>query len=277
MKKRKIRFGPLLLCGALFMVMLWLGTTYASWTDRLSVTENLTTGSMDIVFSDSDSRACRAVMVFADDTEIAELDGVTAEVSKSGKRAELTAAFPFPMSDLLVEDQEDWYIRIEFPLTKGDLGTIDHVEAYEADLSQEAQETVTMVASSVSLETEGMEQGIKLSSREAGKFGKSLTFHVWSGLEDDGGLTGVVYLQPDQESWDTILQFPEELKFSEGELPEELAEELQDEISEDDTDDESGGRSASFDASVTVNYKCTIPFFIEQGHGETITLEEAEE
>lgn len=286
MRKRRIRFRPLLLSGMVFTVLLCLGTTYAGWTENLSITEKLTTGLMNIVFSDSDDRVCQAEIVSADGKESAELSGVTAEVSKSGKKADITVAIPVPLSDLLTAGQEDTYIRIEFPLKKGDMATIDQAEAYEADLEQEPQETVTMITSSIYLKTEGMERGVKLSSKQAGKFGKALTFDVWRGLEDDGGLTGVIYLKLDQKGRNTVSRFPEELKFDQGDLPEELAEEIPDEILEDDggedgagggenTGDNSGGGVVSFDASVTVNYKCTVPFFIEQGHDEMIALDEA--
>lgn len=246
----------------LFIGLAGTGATYARWSDGLTLTSNVTTGLLHVVYSEN--TPCSAYIVDTDGAELEEIRDVNAVVTDGGKSANIM--FSLPLASKSLSGETDRLIKLVCPLQPGDESTVNMVELTEVDLRQEPSEELSLEPSKVLLVT-GSEEGHELSEDTVPGFFLPLDFEVFRGMEKKNGtLYAAIYLRMMDTSRTQTGEFPEELVFDEDEAPEDIMAVMEMEDEESD--------SYSLDAQIVVAYHCTVPLYIEQGYKEIVPLED---
>ena len=251
-KKRKVCVRRTVLLLVMFAGLVAIGVTYAAWTERLNLTGSVTTGRMNIVYSEKES--CSVSILDMDGMVAEEAHGIDARVQDDGKTVEITVSDALAAEKIL-EDSE-YLIRLVCPLEAGEDNTVNRVRLSEVDFEQEAAEEAVFEPEHIVFLAEADGEEYELPGDAFNGFGQPLTFDVFREIrEQDEIWFGVIYLRLRDESRADIDGFSTDMFFEEWELPTEALDVLEDE-------EEYG----LIHGQIAVTYRCTLPVYIEQEH-----------
>ena len=248
--KRKGIYRRFILFAVIFIGLESTGMTYARWSDALQTKLSLSTGSMETAFSEKTS--CYMSLVDEDGNTIFERRELDAVLKNQGKEISVTADLPIFSEEFLA--RQDSLVKLEFPIQAGVDGTIETVEALRVDFSQETQEETFAQVDRISLVRENSGEVYPISRDEVAPFDKGLGFYVFretAGM--DGDVTAIIYLKLQEESRSRLAELPSRLFLDRSE-----------EVSD------------FFQGSLMVSYDFSLPIYVEQGHENSIFLEEVE-
>jgi hypothetical protein len=241
--RRKILYAAFFFMAASLCTM---GVSYAAWSDKLGVRQNVATGTMTMRFeSENDFLA-----------GITDRDGewqatlgeeeVVCEIDDDGRGAALTIA-----GELLTEELEESgnMLALRCRLIPQEDSTVLSARTFLPDFEKKSKETVRASLWQAALVLNGQEFTLP---KGLGKADAALSFEVYRKIEQDGdGIEATLYLKPIQKS-------RKELTLRADQLPQEMTEffalqGLQ-------------NKAASFEAELVEQYTLELSFYAEQPH-----------
>ncbi len=248
MKKKKGIYRRFFIFAIILASLKGTGMTYAKWSEGLQANLSLTTGIMDVRYARE--MPCYMSLVDEKGKELLGRQEVSAAILNEGKEMNMTAMLPIYTEEFLY--RSDSLIKLEIPITTGKNGTIETVEMTEADFSEEAREELLAEVDRISLIREDTGEAYPISRDEVAPFDEPLAFYVFRETTgENGNVTSVIYLKMQEESRNHLSETPLEIRL--------------------DREEE---ESASFGASLMVSYYFSLPIYTEQGHEDTVFLEE---
>lgn len=250
-KKKGNRSRRFLLFVLILVSLAGTGVTYTRWSDGLQINLSLSTGIMDIRYSQD--LPCYVYLVDRAGNELTEKQEAEAVILDDGKAADIRTALPFSTEEFL--EYPDSLIKLEFPIEIGEEGTINGVELLKADFLQEPSEELIMEPVCIALIKEDGQEEYEISEEAVGAFNDPLVFYVFrETTEQNGSVTGVIYLQMAEESRTRVSAFPSEIEISEPGLED----------------------FSHFDGHLMITYGFSVPIYIEQGHQDATRLQETD-
>ena len=237
---------------ALVLCLCVIGVGYSAWTSAIAVTGNFSTGSLNIEFDpdspyhayilDTNTRSSGNLFFTAD---------IGCRFSDDYKSAQLT------LSEALLTEQlakTGRFLVLQYPLIPGASGSFTAVESFDADLSVDSSETVSLIPYSVQL----LAGGVSYSLEEGfDDLLVEISCQVYRQVETiDGNIIGTMFLKFTPESINDLTSYLE-LEFSAGVLPLEMEEIII--LTEDDKT-----RGYIDNAQLLVDYYFSLPLFLEQ-------------
>jgi len=249
MRKRKQPVSRKCILSASIAVSLCaVGISYAAWSDKLQVAGNMTTGVLNMAFS-QDIQTYTADIVDSADNTVETIAGVEVQLSDQGKVVELKFTNGVPLADLLEGD----LLKVTFPL-ENEEGTVTNIR--ECDLNLTVPWKV--------VEMEPQAQSLVLNGREyavdecTAAYAIPLQFDVFQSFSREPDLlTGSLYFRMTDDSCESIQNLPQTL-----EVPAEVLEESQ--INTAVTNPEIA--VAASQNGVLVEYTCMVPVGLDQSN-----------
>ena len=248
-KQKPCKKQLLLVVFTLFASMSFLGMSYASWNETLSLQTSLSTGQLDMALLDQQTYT---LDVRHGQNELASgAFNVQAVVAGDGKTARLSV----DIADLLLAlNADDWQasIRLAFPVGLGEAGSIDTIELYAANFEEPSTETIYWTAKQVTLNIAGL--NCTPSAGQLAAYQAAIPFAVYREMDVlDGVPTAVVYLKLTDDGRAQLSQLSKTLTLQAEDLPPALRNTLT----------EQDGR---LQGEVQVLYQAELPLYVEQGH-----------
>lgn len=249
MRKRKQPVSRKCILSASMAVSLCaVGISYAAWSDKLQVAGNMTTGVLNMAFS-QDIQTYTADIVDSADNTVETIAGVEVQLSNEGKVVELAFTNGLPLADLLEGD----LLKVSFPL-ENEEGTFTSIREYDLNLTV-PWKTVEMEPQAQSLVLNGQEYTVDESTVE---FAIPLQFEVFQSFSREPDLLmGSLYFRLTDDSCESIQNLPQTL-----EVPAAVLEESR--INTAVTNPEIAVVPSQ--DGVLVEYTCMVPVGLDQNH-----------
>lgn len=241
MIKKQMGVGKFIIASAIVVAMTVMGTSYATWSDKLNTFGKFSTDRFAFAFGNS---GYIADLVDAAGNSTKLLD-FTVNILDGGKGAELLFRGGIP-NQLLMEGN---YIRISYPIQNPDLESKMNIYTYEPDFTKAEKEEIIFESDQTFLSigsTVYEYQNIPAEYKENLKFNVYRSVHI-----ENEEYYGNLFLELSNESKEYILHLPVEITLEKEELEMLLPTEF--------TSEQDG---------IMVNYHGNIEFFIEQHNKE---------
>lgn len=253
-QKKSAKLRGLLLAGLLVTGFAAVGVTYARWAERVQIKSGLRTGAMEVVFAQE--RPFGLSLVDAPGRTLGRTDGLEVTFPDE-KTAVISARGSLAASELM----EAGYLKLEYPLEKGVSGSVDGIELLRADFEKTSEERVELRPSRAELVLDG--QVYSLPGEDLAAFEQPLYFSVYRQVEEaDGAALAAVYLALTEESRERLGALETELELDGEALSSDL-------LAAAGADVQDGG-TVSVPVEIRVEYVCSIPLHVEQGHTDIL-------
>jgi len=259
--------GLLYLCLYIVMIsMCLMGVSYAGWSGVLDIDSGFTTGSFSTVFQ---REGCSISITDSSDKVVKNLNNYDYSINISrenavnkndGTEIELKTDSSFPFTEL---NKADRYLRIQIPVKSGKKSTVNHIEATKADFSNPEKEQLEMRYENVWFSVDGVNRFELPKSyvENAGKPLFNLKFNVFRAVKEENNIVyAVIYLGLHPDYWNAMganvsITIPED----------DAAPVMKEGLGFQGSDITQSG-------TISIEYKCSIPVFIEQGNYETVKI-----